>query len=48
MDFKFGPRRATYVDISEELKNADARSMGAISRIKPDRSAIGSLENENR
>jgi transketolase len=24
MDFKFGPRRATYVDISEELKNAEA------------------------
>lgn len=24
MDFKLGPRRATYVDISEELKNAEA------------------------
>ena len=24
MDFKLGPRRATYVDISEELKNGEA------------------------
>ena len=32
----------------DELKNAQPRSIGAISRISPASSIIGSLENENR